>query len=155
MRDVETLPVRYASSRYRAFRVASALVAGLLMTLVVLTGPFTTVDLGLLTATWILVAWQAIRGARLCLEVRVDSVMVRNPLRTWHIPKDAIRAADGGGRALVLPGMRGAPDMETGCISLTCSVRPYLIEAAGTAWLDPRRRGAALERLQNIAKRNR
>jgi hypothetical protein len=156
MRRVETLPVRYASQRYRFFRAASAVAVGLVVSVILaVTAPLTTIDLGILTATWTLVGWQAIRGARLCLEVRVDSVMVRNPLRTWYIPKAAIRAADGDGRALVLPGMRGAPDMETGCISLHCSVRPYLIEAAGTAWLDPPRRGAALQRLQNIAKRNR
>lgn len=155
MRGVETLPVRYASSRYRFFRAASAVAVGLLVTLIfVLTPPLSTVDLAILTATWTLVVWQAVRSARLCLEVRVDSVMVRNPLRTWHIPKAAIRAADGDGRALVLPGMKGAPDLETGCINLHCSVRPYLIEAAGTAWLDPSRRRAALQRLQNIAKRN-
>jgi hypothetical protein len=156
MRGVETLPVRYASSRYRVFRAASAVAVGLLFTVILtLTAPLTTMGLGILTATWTLVGWQAIRGARLCLEVRVDSVMVRNPLRTWHIHKAAIRAADGDGRAFVLPGMRGGPDLETGCISIQCSVPPYVIEAAGTAWLDPRLRGAALQRLQNIAKRNR
>jgi hypothetical protein len=105
---VETLPVRYASQRYRFFRAASAVAVGLLVSVILaLTAPLTTIDLGILTATWALVGWQAIRGARLCLEVRVDSVMVRNPLRTWYIPKAAIRAADGDGRALVLPGMRG------------------------------------------------